>query len=196
VLFLARVNGLLFIINSVENDEVFYRAVRKLVVNSLYFLVFFLYFVTDILISDGFAVDPSSGIVSIEKFKYLHNLFGMPVVLMLFLSGVAAVLYGIAATVFGKSRKSIWFTGAGTVAAVFSLFMIAGFNNTAFYPSSFNLQDSLTIRNASSSYFTLKTMMYVSFIIPFVLAYIWYAWKSITSTKITEEEMKREEHTY
>ena len=196
VLFLARVNGLLFIINSVENDEVFYRAVRKLVVNSLYFLVFFLYFVTDILISDGFAVDPSSGIVSIEKFKYLHNLFGMPVVLMLFLSGVAAVLYGIAATVFGKSRKGIWFTGAGTVAAVFSLFMIAGFNNTAFYPSSFNLQDSLTIRNASSSYFTLKTMMYVSFIIPFVLAYIWYAWKSITSTKITEEEMKREEHTY
>ena len=196
VLFLARVNGLLFIINSVENDEVFYRAVRKLVVNSLYFLVFFLYFVTDILISDGFAVDPSSGIVSIEKFKYLHNLFGMPVVLMLFLSGVAAVLYGIAATVSGKSRKGIWFTGAGTVAAVFSLFMIAGFNNTAFYPSSFNLQDSLTIRNASSSYFTLKTMMYVSFIIPFVLAYIWYAWKSITSTKITEEEMKREEHTY
>jgi cytochrome bd ubiquinol oxidase subunit II len=196
VLFLARVNGLLFIINSVENDEVFYRAVRKLLINSLYFLVFFLYFVTNILISDGFAVDPSSGIVSIEKFKYLHNLFGMPVVLMLFLSGVAAVLYGIAATVFGKSRKGIWFTGAGTVAAVFSLFMIAGFNNTAFYPSSFNLQNSLTIRNASSSYFTLKTMMYVSFIIPFVLVYIWYAWRSITSTKITEEEMKREEHTY
>jgi cytochrome d ubiquinol oxidase subunit II len=196
VLFLARVNGLLFIINTVDSDEVYSRAVRKLIMNSLYFLVFFLYFLVVVIISDGYAFNPSTGEVLIEKFKYLHNLIGMPLVLILFLLGVVAVLFGIGVSVFGKSRKGIWFTGAGTVAAVLSLFMIIGFNNTAFYPSSFNLQDSLTIRNASSSHFTLKTMMYVSFMIPFVLAYIWYAWKSITNSRITEEEMKTEEHAY
>lgn len=196
VLFLARVNGLLFIINTVDSDEVYRSAVRKLIVNSLYFLVFFLYFLVVVIISEGYAVNPSTGEVLIEKFKYLHNLIGMPLVLILFLLGVAAVLFGIGVSVFGKSRKGIWFTGAGTVTAVFSLFMIIGFNNTAFYPSSFNLQDSLTIRNASSSHFTLKTMMYVSFMIPFVLAYIWYAWKSITKSRITEEEMRSEEHSY
>lgn len=196
VLFLARVNGLLFIINTVDSDEVYRSAVRKLIVNSLYFLVFFLYFLVVVIISEGYAVNPSTGEVLIEKFKYLHNLIGMPLVLILFLLGVAAVLFGIGVSVFGKSRKGIWFTGAGTVTAVFSLFMIIGFNNTAFYPSSFNLQDSLTIRNASSSHFTLKTMMYVSFMIPFVLAYIWYAWKSITKSRITVEEMRSEEHSY
>ena len=131
-----------------------------------------------------------------EKFKYLQNLTGMPVVLVIFLLGVVAVLYGIGVSVFGKSRKGIWFSGAGTVAAVFALFMIIGFRDTSFYPSSYNLQDSLTIRNASSSQFTLRTMMYVSFLIPFVLAYIWYAWKSITNTRITEKEMDTEEHSY
>jgi cytochrome bd ubiquinol oxidase subunit II len=196
VLFLVRVNGLLFIIGTVDNDEVYSRGVRKLIMNSLWFLVFFLYFLISVLISEGFAVNSLTGEVSMEKFKYLHNLLGMPVVLVLFLSGVVAVLYGIAVSLFGKSRKGIWFTGPGTIAAVFSLFMIAGFNDTAFYPSTFNLSDSLTIRNASSSLFTLKTMMYVSFIIPFVLAYIWFAWRSITGRKITREEMETEEHAY
>jgi cytochrome d ubiquinol oxidase subunit II len=196
VLFLVRVNGLLFIIGTVDNDEVYSRGVRKLIMNSLWFLVFFLYFLISVLISEGFAVNPLTGEVFMEKFKYLHNLLGMPVVLVLFLSGVVAVLYGIAVSLFGKSRKGIWFTGSGTIAAVFSLFMIAGFNGTAFYPSTFNLSDSLTIRNASSSLFTLKTMMYVSFIIPFVLAYIWFAWKSITGRRITREEMETEEHAY
>jgi cytochrome d ubiquinol oxidase subunit II len=196
VLFLVRVNGLLFIINTVDNDEVYSGAVRKLIMNSLWFLVFFLYFLISVLISEGYAVNPLTGEVFMEKYKYLHNLLGMPLVMILFLLGVVAVLYGIAVSLFRSYRKGIWFTGSGTVAAVFSLFMIAGFNDTAFYPSAFNLQDSLTIRNASSSLFTLKTMMYVSFLIPFVLAYIWFAWKSITSRKINSEEMETEEHAY
>jgi len=196
VLFLARVNGLLFIINTVDDGHVYMNSARKLIMNSLYFLVFFLYFLTSIILAGGYAVDPSTGEVFIEKFKYLHNLLEMPLALVFFLGGVLSVLWGIGIALFGKSRKGIWFTGAGTVAVVFSLFMIAGFNGTSFYPSSFNLQDSLTIRNASSSLFTLKTMMYVSFIIPGVLVYIWFAWRSISDSPITSDEMQSEEHIY
>jgi cytochrome d ubiquinol oxidase subunit II len=109
---------------------------------------------------------------------------------------VIGVLYGIGITVLRRSSSGIWFSGAGTILSVFSMFLIAGFNGTSFYPSLFNLQSSLTISNASSSLFTLKTMMYVSFIIPLVLAYIWYAWKAINNKKITESEMNSEEHKY
>jgi cytochrome d ubiquinol oxidase subunit II len=196
VLFLVRINGLLFIIKTVEDEEIDKISRRKLIMNSLWFLLFFLYFVFTLIVAEGYAVDPASGKVFIEKFKYLHNLISMPLVLVLFLAGVMSVLGGLFISIFKGSSKGIWFTGSGTVLAVFALFMLAGFGNTSFYPSTFNLQDSLTIRNASSSIFTLKTMMYVSFLIPFVLAYITYAWWSITNTKITGEEMKSEHHTY
>jgi cytochrome d ubiquinol oxidase subunit II len=196
VLFLVRINGLLFIIKTVEDKDIESVSRRKLIMNSLWFLLFFLWFVFKLLIADGYAVDPVSGKIFTEKFKYFHNLISMPLVLFIFLSGVAAVLGGLFITVFRGSSKGIWYTGPGTILAVFALFMLAGFGSTAFYPSTFNLQDSLTIRNASSSLFTLKTMMFVSFLIPFVLAYIWYAWWSITNKKITGEEMKSEHHTY
>ena len=196
VLFLARVNGLLYIVNSIDNESLMLKSRKSLIINSLFFLVFFLYFVVSLLISNGFAFDPGTGIISIEQYKYLHNLFQMPIVLLIFLTGVVSVLYGIGITVFSAGTRGIWFTGSGTVLAVFALFLIAGFNNTSFYPSLHDLQSSLTIINASSSLFTLKTMMFVSFIIPFVAAYIWYAWKAINNTKITEEEMKSEEHKY
>lgn len=196
VLFLARINGLLYIINSVDDEALMKRSRNCVKMNSILFLIFFLFFVVTLLVSRGFASDPATGSVMLVKFKYLNNLVQMPVILILFLLGVAAVLYGIAAAVFKGSRKGIWFTGSGTVLAVFTLFLTAGFNGTAFYPSTYDLQSSLTIRNASSSHFTLKTMMYVSFIIPFVIAYIWYAWKSINKRKITEEEMSSEGHIY
>jgi cytochrome d ubiquinol oxidase subunit II len=109
---------------------------------------------------------------------------------------VAGVLYGIGITLFKGSRTGIWYTGPGTVLAVFALLLVAGFNGTAFYPSSYDLNSSLTINKASSSLFTLRTMMYVSFIIPFVIGYIWIAWKSINNKRITEEEMKTEGHIY
>jgi cytochrome d ubiquinol oxidase subunit II len=196
VLFLVRVNGLLYIINTIDDEELNAAAHRKLIFNTLAFLIFFLYFIAKIMISEGYAADPVSGIISLEKYKYLHNFLQMPVVLILFLSGVVGVLYGIGISIFTSSSRGIWFNGAGTVLAVFSLFLIAGYKGTAFYPSSFNYQNSLTIRNASSSQFTLTTMMYVSFLIPVVLAYIWYAWRSINNKKITEDEMRSDEHVY
>lgn len=196
VLFLVRVNGILYIINTIDDDKLRKRSVRALIFNAVPFLVFFLFFVISLLLSNGYAADPESGTISLEKFKYLHNLIEMPVVLIIFLAGVAGVLFGIGSTVFTKSINGIWYTGAGTVLAVFALFLIAGFNGTSYYPSNHDLQSSLTIINSSSSLFTLKTMMFVSFIIPIVLVYIWYAWEAINKDKITEEEMNSEEHKY
>jgi cytochrome d ubiquinol oxidase subunit II len=196
VLFLSRINGLLYIMNSINDEELFRRSVRKLLLNSVPFLIFFLFFVISLLLSSGFAADPATGTITVEKYKYLHNFAVMPVDSILFLLGVAGVLYGIGISLFNKSSNGIWFSGIGTVLAVFSLFIVAGFNGTSFYPSSDDLQSSLTINNASSSLFTLRAMMYVSFIIPFVLAYIWYAWGAINNKKINEEELNSSEHKY
>jgi cytochrome d ubiquinol oxidase subunit II len=196
VLFLARINGLLYIINTIEDDALKHKSGKSIVINTVLFLVFFLFFIISLLITDGFAVNELTGIVSVEKYKYLHNFIQMPVVLILFLAGVVAVLFGIGLAVIKKSINGVWFTGAGSILAVFSLFLVAGFNGTSFYPSSSDLQSSLTIRNASSSLFTLKAMMYVSFIIPVVIGYIWYAWRAINNTRITNEEMRSEGHVY
>jgi len=196
VLFLARINGLLYLINTLEDEALLARAFKSVIVNSIPFLVFFLFYVISMLVSDGFSVNPANGVVSMEKFKYLHNFLAMPVVLVLFLAGVVAVLYGIGISALRKCSSGIWYSGTGTVVAVFSLFLIAGFNNTSFYPSVADLQSSLTIMNASSSHFTLKTMMFVSFIIPLVFAYIWFAWKAINNKRITEQEMTTDEHLY
>jgi cytochrome d ubiquinol oxidase subunit II len=196
VLFLSRVNGLLYIVNSIDDEDVKQRSLKKLPINAVLFLVPFLFFVIAILLSQGFAADSSTGTITMEKYKYLHNLIQMPLVLIIFLAGVAGVLYGLFIAIFKKSNNAIWFTSVGTVLAVFAVFMLAGFNGTSFYPSAYDLQSSLTIRNASSSQFTLKTMMYVSFLVPFVLAYIWYAWKSINVDKITSDEMNNNEHKY
>jgi cytochrome d ubiquinol oxidase subunit II len=196
VLLLSRVNGLLYMVNSIDNDNLNSRAHRSLIINSIPFLVFFLFFVVSLLLSKGFAVDTITGKITEENYKYFTNFIQMPVVFIIFIAGVVSVLYGIGITLFGKITRGIWFTGAGTVFAVFSLFLVAGFNLTSFYPSTYDLQSSLTIFNASSSLFTLKTMMFVSFLIPFVIAYIWYAWQAINNKKITEEEMKSEGHVY
>jgi len=164
--------------------------------NAIAFLVFFIFFVITLLLSDGFAYDQVSGRVTMEEFKYLHNLIQMPLVLIIFLAGVVAVLYGIGITLFRARRSGIWYSGSGTVLTVFALMIVAGFNGTAFYPSSFDLDSSLTIDKASSSLFTLRTMMFVSFIVPFVFAYIWYAWKAINNKKITADEMTSDGHVY
>jgi cytochrome d ubiquinol oxidase subunit II len=152
-----------------------------------------------LVLSSGFAVDPTSGIVSMESYKYLHNLLGMPVVLILFLLGVVMVLWGIIRPLWKFEKcasKGIWFAGIGTILTVFSVFLLAGFNYTAYYPSTYDLQSSLTIMNSSSSHYTLTAMSYVSLLVPFVLAYIWYAWWSINRKKIDVAEMETEEHTY
>ncbi|MBP8849217.1 MAG: cytochrome d ubiquinol oxidase subunit II [Breznakibacter sp.] len=197
VFFLARVLGLLYFINTIDNESIIERSKRHLLYNSVPFLFFFLTFVIWLMLRDGFAVNPNNGFVSMESFKYFKNLVSMPLVAILFLVGVVGVLYGIAVPYLSNSTKGIWFAGAGTFLTVFSLFCLAGFNNTSFYPSTFDLQSSLTIQNSSSSHFTLTAMSYVSLLIPFVLAYIWYAWKEINKSKITAEEMNSHEtHIY
>ncbi len=157
----------------------------------------FLAFVIRTLVSDGFAVNPDTQEIYMQPYKYLTNFIEMPVVLALFLIGVVLVLFGIGKTLLKKTfDKGIWFTGIGTVLTVLSLLLVAGFNNTAYYPSYTDLQSSLTLANSCSSEFTLKTMAYVSILVPFVIAYIFYAWRSIDRHKITEKEMDEGGHSY
>ena len=191
VFFLARILGILYFINSMAEIELVKRCRRALWANTALFLVFFLAFVVRTLVADGYAVQPETGEIYMEPFKYLHNFLAMPVVLLLFLLGVVGVLWGIVRTLWKPGfDKGIWFAGAGTVLTVCALFLVAGYNHTAYYPSTVDLQSSLTLANSSSSLFTLKTMAYVSILVPFVLAYIFYAWRSIDNKKIDTRELE------
>lgn len=196
VLFLARVLGLLYFMKNIDNENIISRSKKALFNNAIPFLVFFLSFTVWLLLRDGFAVNPDSREIFMEPYKYLHNLLAMPVVLVMFLVGVLAVLGGIAVGLQKVSSNGIWFAGSGTILVVFSLFMLAGMNNTAFYPSSYDLQSSLTIVNSSSSNYTLVALSWVSLIVPFVLAYIIYAWRALNKKKIDEKEMEEEHHVY
>jgi cytochrome d ubiquinol oxidase subunit II len=197
VFFLARVLGALYFINNIDDKELTDKCRRAVLNNTVLFLLFFLAFVIRTLVSDGFAVNPDTQEVYMQPFKYFTNFIEMPVVLILFLIGVVLVLFGIGKTVLKKTfDKGIWFTGIGTVLTVLSLLLVAGYNNTAYYPSYTDLQSSLTLANSCSSEFTLRTMAYVSILVPFVLAYIFYAWRSIDRHKITEKEMDEGGHSY
>ncbi len=197
VFFLARVLGLLYIANSVKNNDIFDRSIRSMWFNAVPFLVFFLAFVTGLLLKDGFAYDATTGLVSMEPYKYFNNLIEMPVVMGLFLIGVVLVLLGIIRFMFMHNRKAIRFTGPGVILTVFALFLLAGFNNTAYYPSTFNLQHSLTIQNSSSSHYTLAAMSYVSLFVPVVIGYIYWAWASINKKQLSEEDLNEENtHVY
>ena len=199
VFFLARVLALLYFMNRINNSEIMERIKKQLLYNAIPFVIFFLTFTVWLLLSKGFAVNPTTKEVFIEPYKYLHNLLQMPIVAIIFVLGVALVLIGIIRplTCFVKcSTKGIWATSLGTILTVFSLFLLAGFNNTAYYPSTFDLQSSLTIENSSSSFYTLTVMSYVSLLVPFVIAYIWYAWRSIDNKKIDIQEIKSETHVY
>lgn len=196
VFFLARVLAILYFMNAVDNEEINSRGQKRLIWESGLFLVFFLFFLVKLLLIDGFAYDPVTMEVSMVANKYWHNFLEMPINTILFLAGVVLVLSGIYLGIFKRKSNAIWFAGPGTVLTVFALFILAGFNQTAFYPSTFDIQNSLTIENASSSKFTLTAMSYVSLMVPFVLAYIWYAWKAINNKKIDEDEMQEDSHAY
>ncbi len=195
VFFLARVAGNLFLINYVDHNDIVARARKSVLKNAVPFLVFFLFFVIRLMFIDGFAVK-ETGEVFMEPYKYLHNLLAMPVVLVMFLVGVVLVLLGIYKGAFTSSTKAFWLLSPGTILAVLTLFFLAGFNNTAYYPSTFDLQSSLTIQNSSSSHYTLTAMSYVSLLVPFVIAYIAYVWRSLTRQKVSEEELSEHEHLY
>ena len=193
VFFLARVLGGLFIINNVRDDVIESRASVQLVGNAVLFLVLFLTFFVHILLGYGYAYDPETGVAAIVEGKYLQNLLDMWYVALVLLVGVVLLLYGIGRTVVSKTwRGGIWPAGIGTVLAVLALLLCAGWNNTCYYPSNEDLQSSLNIVNSCSSEFTLRTMAWVSLLIPFVLAYIAYAWRAI-GKPIDKDEIKHGE---
>lgn len=195
VFALSRVLALHFFLNNLDDETLRLRARRLSCGYSLLFLAAFLAFFGWLLCSDGRAIDPASGTVSIEPYKYLHNLLAMPAVAIVLLAGVAAVLWGLWSGGRNGSRRAIWFSGAGTILTVLALLLLAGWNNTCYYPSLTDMQSSLAITNSSSSLFTLKVMSVVSLLIPFVAAYIWYAWRALTRP-ISEREVEEAEHKY
>ena len=194
VMFLARVLGSLYIINNINDEDLRSRASVRLVGAAVPFLALFLTFFVRLLLKDGYAVDPQTQQVFLSPMKYLHNYLSMPLLAAMTLVGVVLLLYGVGRTVVSKTYvRGIWPAGIGVVMVVFSLFLVAGLGNTAYYPSNADLQSSLTISNSCSSEFTLRTMAIVSLLIPFVLAYIVFAWRAIDRKRITQEEIEQGE---
>ena len=194
VFFLARILGILYVMNNVDDENIRSRGSVRLIGAAVPFVVLFVAFLVRTLVKDGYAYDPTSGVIMIEPYKYLHNFIDMWYLAIVLLAGVALVLYGIIRTVVSKTYIcGIWPVGIGTVLTVLALLLSAGWNNTAYYPSNADLQSSLTIANSCSSYFTLSTMAVVSILIPFVLAYIVYAWYSIDKKKLDKQEIATDE---
>lgn len=197
VFFLARLLGNMYFINNIRNEQLVARCRRQLISDGVPFLFFFLAFVIRTLLKDGFAVDAQTQEIVMEPYKYFNNLVEMPYLLLLFVLGVAGVLWGLIKSILCTSyTRGIWFAGVGTVLTVLALLLTVGYNHTAYYPSTADLQSSLTLANSCSSMFTLKTMAYVSILVPFVLAYIVYAWRAIDRKPITAEELKEDDHAY
>ncbi len=196
VVFLARVLGILYIINNVDDENIRSRASVRLIGAAVPFVVLFVAYLVHLLVKEGYAIN-ASGLVYMEPYKYLHNMIEMWGLLVLLLSGVIMVLFGIIYTIISKRFiAGIWQAGLGTIFTVLALLLLAGWNNTAYYPSTADLQSSLTLANSCSSEFTLRTMFYVSLLVPFVLAYIFYAWRAIDKKKITKEEIQGDDHAY
>ena len=196
VMFLARVLGILYVMNNVADEDIRSRGSVRLVGSAIPFLILFVAYVVHLLLKDGFAVDPTTGAIYMEPYKYLHNFIDMWYLLVIFLVGVVLVLFGIGKTVFSKSYiGGIWPAGIGTVLTVLALLLCSAWNNTAYYPSTADLKSSLTLTNSCSSEFTLRTMFYVSFLVPFVLAYIIYCWRKIDAKKLDKDEIKND-HAY
>ena len=195
VVFLARVLGILYVMNNVADEDIRSRGSVRLVGAAVPFLVLFVAYLVHLLLKDGYAVN-EEGIIYMEPFKYLNNFLEMWYLTIILLIGVVLVLFGIGKTIFQKGYTGgIWPAGIGTVLTVLALLLCSAWNNTAYYPSTADLQSSLTIQNSCSSEFTLTTMFYVSLLVPFVLAYIVYAWRAIDSKKLTKDEIK-EDHAY
>ncbi len=196
VVFLARVLGILYIINNVDDENIRSRASVRLVGAAVPFVVLFVAYLVHLLVKEGYAIN-ASGLVYMEPYKYLNNMLEMWGLLVLLLSGVIMVLFGIIYTIISKRFiAGIWQAGLGTIFTVLALLLLAGWNNTAYYPSTADLQSSLTLANSCSSEFTLRTMFWVSLLVPFVLAYIFYAWRAIDKKKITKEEIASDDHAY
>ena len=196
LVFNARILGAMYLVNNIDfkgHEELEARTRKAVLVNLICALPFLLYVLGSLLFMDGFGVDPKTGVVSVVSGKYLSNLLAMPLVLVFLLLGLVLVVWGVVTTAFRGKNNGIWFGGLGTVLVGMTVFFIAGFNNTPFYPSKADLQSSLTIYNASSSHYTLTVMSYVALIIPLVLAYIIYVWRLMDARKISAAEVTGEQ---
>lgn len=194
LVFLSRMLAAQYFMNDIDDRTLFGRSRKAMLINAVPFVIFFVAFLLSILVSDGWAVG-ADGIITVEPYKYLHNMLAMPVVTALLLAGVVSVLASVVLGYFRSSRKAIWFGGIGTVVTVWMLLLTLGFNGTAYYPSLVDAQSSLTIQNSSSGLFTLKTMTVVSALVPFVLAYIWYVWREVNKHKISQQTAN-DDHAY
>ena len=189
VMFLARVLGTLYIINNVNDEDIRCRASVRLIGAAIPFLILFVAYLVHLLLKDGYAYN-DEGVIFMEPYKYLHNFIDMWYLTILFLVGVVMVLFAIGKTIISKDYiQGIWPAGIGVVLVVLPLLLMSAWNHTAYYPSTADLQSSLTLANSCSSEFTLRTMFYVSLLIPFVLAYIAYAWYSLDKKKLDKEEI-------
>lgn len=195
VVFLARVLGILYVMNNVNDEDIRSRGSVRLIGAAVPFVILFVAFLVHLLLKDGYAVD-DMGRIYMEPYKYLNNFISMWYLLIILIIGVVLVLYGIGKTVFSKDYiGGIWPAGIGTVLTVLALLLCSAWNNTAYYPSTADLQSSLTLENSCSSEFTLTTMFYVSLLVPFVLAYIVYAWRAIDAEKLDMDDIKND-HAY
>ena len=196
VVFLARILGILYVMNNVNDEDIRSRGSVRLIGAAIPFLLLFVAYLVHLLLKDGYAWNPETGIIYMEPYKYLHNFLDMWYLLIILLIGVVLVLYGIGKTIVSKTYiMGIWPAGIGTVLVVLALLLCSAWNHTSYYPSTANLQSSLTLANSCSSEFTLRTMFYVSLLVPFVLAYIVYAWRAIDKKKLDKEEIKTD-HAY
>jgi len=196
LVFLARVQGALYFFNNVDEVSITSRVKAVVRKNFVLFLIFFLYVAGTILFGDGYVYDVTTKVVSVVPMKFLHAFLAMPLLLVLFLVGVLTLVYGVYSAVFKESKKAIWFSGLGTVLAVTVLLLILGVHHSVFYPSLADLQSSLTIENSSGSLYTLQVMSVVSLLVPVVVGYIIYIWRSMDATKITIDEVKSDAHHY
>lgn len=194
LVFLSRMLAAQYFMNDIDDRTLFGRSRKAMLINAVPFVIFFVAFLLSILVSDGWTAG-ADGVITIEPYKYLHNMLAMPVVTALLLAGVVSVLASVVLGYFRSSRKAIWFGGIGTVVTVWMLLLTLGFNGTAYYPSLVDAQSSLTIQNSSSGLFTLKTMTVVSVLVPFVLAYIWYVWREVNKHKISQQTAN-DDHAY
>ena len=189
VMCLAISLGALYLINNISDEKLSSQLRRNLTISFAGFLVMLVFVLIKLLTMEGFAVD-GNGVIVMEEYKYLHNFLQMPAVLAMFLVGAVLLVAGVATTLLKATfTRGIWFAVPGTVLAVMALFMVAGYNNTAYYPSTYDLQASLTLANSCSSEFTLRTMAVVSLAIPFVVAYIAYFWRQMDKKSLTSEEL-------
>ena len=205
VMFLARVLGILYIINNVNDEDIRSRASKRLLGNTVPFLIFFVGYLVHLLLKDGYAYD-DAGVIFMEPYKYLHNFIALWPLTIILLIGVVLVLWGIAIELLRGRKLSncqlsncqisgVWPAGIGVVLVVLPLLLMSAWNHTAYYPSTADLQSSLTIQNSCSSEFTLRTMFYVSLLVPFVLAYIVYAWRAIDRKKLDKDDIL-DDHAY